>query len=208
MEEKGLILEDITFNYSIFENNKGTLLDLSTFEDISYNSNIEFTNEVINKINNKLGTHLDLDHNFKSIKFKSKNEIVEWGLQNKVIDNNDVIILTSLNKNLNVMDIDDALNKLEFDVNSTLNEVEKSVVYEKLANIVKLVEYEDKGMFSSSISDKASCNMAIVGLIFSFIALVLACNPAGIVITVGIACYFAGANFIRASIALGMACEE
>ena len=42
----------------------------------------------------------------------------------------------------------------------------------------------------------------------SFIALVLACNPASVVITVGIACYFAGANFIRASIALGMACEE
>lgn len=208
LEENDSILEDITFNYSIFENNKGTLLDLSTFEDISYSSNIEFTNEVLNKINIKLGTQLDLDHNFKSLKFKSKDEIVEWGLQNKVIDNNDVIILTSLNKNLNLMDIDDALNELEFDVNSTLNKVEKRVVFEKLANVIKLVEYEDKGIFSSSISDKASCNMAVVGLIFSFIALVLACNPAGIVITVGIACYFAGANFIRASIALGMACEE
>jgi len=131
LDEKNLTTEDISFNYSIFENNKGNLLDLSSFDDISYNSKIEFSNEVLNKINVQLGTELDLDHNFKSLNFKSKNEIINWELDNKVIDNNDVVILTSLNKNLNIMEIDDALNELEFEVNSSLIKIEKRVVFEK-----------------------------------------------------------------------------
>jgi len=208
LDEKVSFTENSSFDYSIYENNKGNLLDLSTFDDISYDSNIQFSNEVLNKINIQLGTQLDLDHDFKSLNFKSKKEISEWGIQNKVIDENDVVILTNLNKNLKFMKIEDALNRLEFDVNSSISQIEKKVIFEKLANVVKLLEYQDKGMFSSSIFEKSSCDMAIVGLIFSFITLILACNPAGVVLTVGIACYFAGANFIRASIALGMACEE
>ena len=38
LDEKNLTTEDISFNYSIFENNKGNLLDLSSFDDIIYSS--------------------------------------------------------------------------------------------------------------------------------------------------------------------------
>lgn len=197
--------EDLKFNFSFYENNKGNLLKLNSLKVKSNSSRLESNNIILNEINNQLGTELDFSTDFKKLDLKSYEEIIAWSYRSGTLDRKDVQILANFNNNLTSMKLSDAITILEEDVNNAELNPFKIEKFQYLANVVKLLEYEEPGFFTNSVQQK-SCFSASVGLAFASAGLVGACNPPALGASVGTLCYLAAANFVRASIEVGMAC--
>ena len=115
------------------------------------------------------------------------NDFIDTTLSNGV-----EIALTNLEKNV-----------LQNEIQLSTTKIQK---YEELANTVKLINAEDPELFDNNLQRKG-CIGAIIGVIFAFVALVIACGstvPMGG--TTAVACYWTAANFIRASITVGIEC--
>jgi Rad3-related DNA helicase len=209
--------EGLKFDFSFYENHKGNLLELNIFENkINGNkskltSRLELNNTILKEINNQLGTKLDFSTDFKQLNLDSHENIVEWSYKSGTLTKVDIEILNDFNKNLNILQLSDAINILEEDVHTAHLNPMKVEKFQYLANVVKLLEYEGPGIFTSSLQQKnhrKSCLSASAGLAFASAALVAACNPPALGATVGWGCYLAGANFVRASIEVGKACGD
>lgn len=207
--DTNLDINSSKFDYSLFNTYKGSMLNINLNNVTNrQNSNSEITrlelNEaLLNEINLQLGTNLDYSLDFKSIEIISVESIVNWSLQNNILDNKDVEILNDFSESLLSNDVENALSDLESKVfqSTELNnfKIEK---YEELANTTKLIIDDDPNFFNR----QESCIGAVIGLIFAFIALVLACGTVPLGGVTAPACYFAAANFIRASITVGTEC--
>lgn len=199
------------FDFSFFEKNKGNLIDMKSFnfDNKSSLSRIEINDKILNEINNQLGSELELSTDFKELELDSFESVSNWAINNGTMDEIDIQILTDFNQSLSQLELSQAISALETDVkNSNLSSF-KVQKFQYLANVVKLLENERAGFFvSNSNFQQKSCWGAAIGLAFASAALVLACNPPAIGATVGAACYLAGANFIRASITVGLECGE
>ena len=116
-------------------------------------------------------------------------------------------IVASFSEYLNKLKLSEAIARLEDDVEKANLSADKVKEFQYLANVVKVIEYQDVGFFSDSVRANG-CASALVGLAFASAGLVAACNPPAMGATVGWGCYLAGANFIRASISVGNACGD
>lgn len=201
---------DAKFDYSLFNTYKGNMLDinvLNTSRGQQELSRLELNEAILNDINLQLGTNLDYSYDFKSLEITSSQEIINWGLQNELLNNKDVEILNTFINSVLSNDMETALIDLEAAVfqseELSLFKIEK---YETLANTVRLINEENPEMFNS-IGQQRSCFGAVIGIVFAFVALILACAATGATGgAVAPGCYWAAANFVRASITLGVEC--
>lgn len=200
--------ENFKFDFSFFEANKGKLIDLSSFKfsNKSSLSRLETNNLILDEINDQLGTDLNFSNGFKELELSSYENIEDYIYANNIMNETDMKILTSFQLNLKNMDLSEAISALEEDANDVNLSSVKMKKFEYLANIVKLLENETPGFFTSTEQQK-SCGGALLGLAFASAGLVIACNPPALGATVGTGCYFAAANFIRASVTVGVECS-
>ena len=152
---------------------------------------------------------MELSTKFKKLELESFESITNWSYDNGIMNKLDIQLLINLNKNLNKLGLSQAISILESDIkksNLTSFKIEK---FQYLANLIILLENERPGFFirNSNLQQK-SCWGATIGLAFASAGLVVACNPPALGATVGTTCYLAGANFIRASITLGLECGD
>lgn len=202
--------DEAKFDYSLYYTYQGKMLSVNLKKALKVQNNIsrlELNEAILDEINLQLGTDLDYSVDFKSMEIKSSTEVMDWGLQNNLLDDKDVTILNDFISSTVSNGIENALSGLEADVFKNMElSVSKVQKYEELANTVRLINEENPEIFDSNL-DGRSCLWAVIGIIFAFVALVLACPST--VPTGGLtapACYWAAANFIRASIVLGKEC--
>lgn len=198
-----------SFDYSLFETYKGKMLSINfnnklyKQETTSELTRLELNNLILNDVNSQLNTNLDYANNFKSLDISSTENIINWSLDNNVIDEIDAEILNSFTESFSNNGLEVALTDLETRVLQSNNlssfKVEK---YEQLANTARLMENQDPGLFSQG----DGCIGAIIGLIFAVVALILACPTVPMGGVTAPACYFAAVNFIRASVTVGNEC--
>jgi hypothetical protein len=209
------IIQKSTFNYSLFENSKGQLLDLNAVAFINSSdflskststSTLDQNNLILGEINQKLGTDLALDDSLKSIELTSKLEMENYLLSNQLVSTKELIIIDDFNKNLALMNTSEALKLLERDVNNASLSVFEVSRFETLANTVALLDYQEPGAVTTLAA--GGCGEALLGLGFALAGIVGACNPPAAGATVGFFCYLAAANYIRASVAVGRACRK
>ncbi len=202
-------LENFKFDFSLYENNKGNLIGLESFKfnNKSSLSRLEINNIILDEINNQLGTDLNYGDSFKSLELTSSDNVENYFISNNLINETEKLILNDFHLNLNNLELYDAINILEEDVNNANLDATKKGKFEYLANVVQLIEYETSGFFSSTTHQK-SCLSAVIGLVFAFAGLAAGCNPAVAAATLGWGCYIAAANYIRASIIVGLECGD
>jgi len=195
------------FDFSFFNKNQDNLIDMKSFKlhNKSSLSRLEVNNIILTEINDQLGSELDFSTSFKELELDSFDSVSNWIYTNQSLNELDMQILIDFDTNLKVLELTDAIAILENDVNNANLNSFKIDKFEYLANVVKLIENETPGFFTTQ---QKSCWGATIGLAFAAGALALACNPPALGATVGAACYLAGANFIRASIMLGLECGD
>ena len=201
--------KNFMFDFSFYENNKGNLIDLESFnfKNKSVLSRLETNNLILKEINNQLGTDLDFSTSFKELELDSYETISDYIYDNKIMDKNEMQILTNFNTNLRTLELKEAITFLEEDVNNANLNSFKIEKFQYLANVVHLLENETPGFFTVNAQQR-SCWSALLGLAFASAGLVAACNPPALGATVGTACYLAAANFVRASAVVGMECGD
>jgi hypothetical protein len=168
-------------------------------------STIEETHQaILDEINLQLGTDLTYSTEFLSLDLGNADSVTQWAYDQNLIDQIDEHILNNFMNSLSSMSVEEALDELEITVIENALNQEKVQQYEALANAIKLIHDDDPSFFSSN--EQRSCFWSVVGIIFAFAGLVVGCNPAAAIVTVGTACYLAAANYVRASISLALAC--
>lgn len=195
------------FDFSFFNKNQDNLIDIKSFklENRSTLSRLEVNNIILTEINDQFGSELDFSTSFKELELDSFDSVSNWIYNNQSLNELDMQILIDFDTNLKALELSDAIAILENDVNNANLNSFKIDKFEYLANVVKLIENETPGFFTTQ---QRSCLGATIGIAFAAAALAAACNPPALGATVGSACYLAGANFIRASITLGVECGD
>lgn len=203
--------EFVEFYFSFFEQNKGNLIDISSYnlDKKSPLSRLEMNNKILTEINKQLGSELEFSTDFKELELESFESVTNWAYNKGIMTKIDLTLLTDFNKNLNSLGLANAINVLESDVkNSNLNSF-KIKKFQYLVNVVKLLENENPGIFVNNTNfQQRGCFGASLGLAFALSTLAGACNPATATATVGTLCYLAAANFVRASIQFGIECGD
>jgi len=199
--------ENLKFDFSFYENNKGNLIDLKSFKfnNKSSLSRLEINNLILDEINRQLGTSLDYSTSFK--KLDSYESISKYIYENEIMDENEMQILTDFNTNLSTLEIYEAITILEEDVNDANLSSFKIEKFQFLANVVLLIENQTPGFFTEN-NQQRSCWFALAKLALASAALVAACNPATAAATVATACYIAAASFVAASATVGIECGD
>lgn len=197
------------FDYTFYETNKNHMIDLKSFnfEDRSTLSRLEINNMILDEINQQLDTSLDFDESFKSLELTSYEHIENYIITNQILEDIDLAILNEFYSDLNSHALIDAVVMLENNVILADLAFEKREKFEYLANVVLLIENETPGFFDSTMEQR-SCAGALLSLAFATAGLAAACNPPAAGATVGVGCYLAAANFVRASATVGIECGD
>lgn len=206
--------ESQKFDYAFYQNNKGSLLNLNSINLIN-NSNplmrseplttLEKSNIILTEINTELGTDLDFDNDFKEIELDTYTSVENYIYKNNILEPSEMYLLNNFKNNLSNLELTDAINILEQEVHNANLDVLKVEQFEYFANTVMLLENDDPGIFTAKAA--SPCSDALLGLAFATVSLAGACSPPAMGASVGFFCYVAGANYIRASIAVGKACK-
>ncbi len=199
--------ENLKFNFSFYESNKGNLISLESFkfDNKSSLSRLEINNLILDEINSQLGTSLDYSTSFKQL--DSYEAISNYIYENEIMDENEMQILTDFNTNLSTLEISEAITVLEEDVKDANLSSFKTEKFQYLANVVLLIENQNPSFFTDNTQQR-SCWFAVAKLALASAALVAACNPATAAATVATACYLATASFIAASATVGIECGD
>jgi len=89
-------LEKTKFDYSLFNTYQGKLLSINlknTLKKQAELSRLEVNDAILEEINLQLGTYLDYSTDFKSLEINTPKDITNWGLNNDILDSQDVTIL-------------------------------------------------------------------------------------------------------------------
>ena len=147
------------FDYSLFTTYQGKMLDIDlkiTKKNQAKLTRLEINDAILEEINLQLGTNLDFDNDFKSLEITTGNEITDWGLNNSILDSNDIIILNDFVDTILANGVEVALVELENNVLQNNMDLSPTKIqkYEELANTVKLINAEDPELFDNNLQSK------------------------------------------------------
>jgi len=147
------------FDYSLFTSYQGKMLDIDlkiTKKNQAKLTRLEINDAILEEINLQLGTNLDFDNDFKSLEITTGNEITDWGLNNSILDSNDIIILNDFVDTILANGVEVALVELENNVLQNNMDLSPTKIqkYEELANTVKLINAEDPELFDNNLQSK------------------------------------------------------
>lgn len=194
-----------------FEKLKGQLIDINQLNlkdfKIEFNSRLDLNNFLLSEINNYYDTDIDFHDELKSL--SSAEEIFNWIKANTLFNQNDVENLRIFSSNLTTLDFDQAVSILENNI-TDLKDSNKFEKYQSIVNAVAIIEFEYPGYFTSEkdqgIVSKGGCAFALFKLGLAAAALVGACSPPAMGVSMGWTCYLAATAFIAASASVGIEC--
>lgn len=196
-----------SFNYDTYNSYKSIEYTVNiSSEDINEPESRKKYSNIVNNINNHLGSSINLTkiddsliENYKNKGFNNDDYL------NTLLNENDKYLINKFENDLENFNVDIALVNLEKNVISLNISNEEFEKYNKFANIIKLIENQEPGFFNNatkkSYYGKSPCSEAIISYTIATLGLA-SCG------SVVILCGVAIANKIRTFRNMINACQQ